>query len=200
MNETKYKIVIAEKIFFARQGIKSCLSMIDINADITELKEQSDLHELNANGLMFTHVLISTAFIETTIEEFILQNNFISTKTRLLITDKQDDLLEIENVYTLSENKGYQQHLSDLHDFFIKKDKLSNENDAKGLSDRETEVLKEIAVGLSNKEIAEKLYISKNTVITHRKNITEKLGIKTISGLTIYALLNKIIVSNDVTS
>ena len=41
-----------------------------------------------------------------------------------------------------------------------------------------------------NKEIADKLNISLTTVITHRKNITEKLGIKSVSGLTIYAVMN----------
>ncbi len=58
------------------------------------------------------------------------------------------------------------------------------------LSAREIEVLVLITKGLINKEIADKLNISLTTVITHRKNITEKLGIKSVSGLTIYAVMN----------
>mgnify|MGYP001629330147 FL=1 len=58
------------------------------------------------------------------------------------------------------------------------------------LSAREIEVLVLITKGLINKEIADKLNIGLNTVITHRKNITEKLGIKSVSGLTIYAVMN----------
>ena len=58
------------------------------------------------------------------------------------------------------------------------------------LSAREIEVLVLITKGLINKEIADKLNIGLTTVITHRKNITEKLGIKSVSGLTIYALMN----------
>ena len=58
------------------------------------------------------------------------------------------------------------------------------------LSAREIEVLKLITKGLINKEIAEKLNISLTTVISHRKNITEKLGIKSVAGLTIYAVMN----------
>ena len=58
------------------------------------------------------------------------------------------------------------------------------------LSAREIEVLVLITTGLLNKEIADKLNIGLTTVITHRKNITEKLGIKSVSGLTIYAVMN----------
>ncbi|MGL5956984.1 MAG: response regulator transcription factor [Phocaeicola sp.] len=58
------------------------------------------------------------------------------------------------------------------------------------LSSRESEVLVLLTKGMINKEIAEKLNISLTTVITHRKNITEKLGIKSVSGLTIYAIMN----------
>jgi len=61
------------------------------------------------------------------------------------------------------------------------------------LTVRETDVLRLVALGHSNKEIADKLFISVHTVISHRKNVTEKLGIKSISGLTVYAILNKII-------
>jgi DNA-binding CsgD family transcriptional regulator len=61
------------------------------------------------------------------------------------------------------------------------------------LSERETEVLKLMAEGMANKEIAEKLHISINTVITHRKNISQKTGIRSLSGLTIYAVTQKII-------
>lgn len=64
---------------------------------------------------------------------------------------------------------------------------------AEALSEREKEVLIHIASGLSNKEIADKLCISIHTVISHRKKITEKTGIKSRSGLTIYAISNKLI-------
>ena len=58
------------------------------------------------------------------------------------------------------------------------------------LSPREIEVLILITKGLINKEIADKLNISLTTVISHRKNITEKLGIKSVSGLAIYAVMH----------
>ena len=61
------------------------------------------------------------------------------------------------------------------------------------LSKRELEIVKHIAEGNTNQQIATQLFISPHTVITHRKNITRKLGIKTVSGLTIYAILNNLI-------
>lgn len=61
------------------------------------------------------------------------------------------------------------------------------------LSSREKEVLGLVAAGLTNKEIADRLCISVNTAITHRKNISSKLGIKSASGLSLYALMNGII-------
>ncbi len=61
------------------------------------------------------------------------------------------------------------------------------------LSEREKNILRHVAMGLTNKEIGEKLFISIHTVTTHRKNITQKLGIKTVSGLTVYSIINGII-------
>lgn len=66
-------------------------------------------------------------------------------------------------------------------------------SDGGELSSREKEILVCVAKGMLNKEIADKLCLSIYTVITHRKNITRKLGIKTVSGLTLYALLNGLI-------
>lgn len=61
------------------------------------------------------------------------------------------------------------------------------------LSERETEVLRLLASGMSTKEIAEELHISTNTVITHRKNLSAKTGIRSVSGLAIYAVVKKLI-------
>lgn len=70
--------------------------------------------------------------------------------------------------------------------------------DSSGLSKREKIILRHIALGYTNKEIGEKLFISTHTVVTHRKNITRKLGIKTVSGLTVYAIFNKIVGMDEI--
>lgn len=66
------------------------------------------------------------------------------------------------------------------------------------LTRREIEVLQLLTKGYSNKEIADQLFVSTHTVISHRKNISEKTGIKSASGLTMYAILKKIIDVGDI--
>ena len=61
------------------------------------------------------------------------------------------------------------------------------------LSEREKEVVRLVVRGLSNKEIAEKMFISANTVMTHRRNIARKTQIHSPAGLTIYAIVNGLI-------
>ena len=77
-------------------------------------------------------------------------------------------------------------------------EETTNQNDTVELSNRETEVLVRVAKGMTNKDISEVLNISVHTVITHRKNIVKKTGIKSVSGLTVYALLNNLIDESDI--
>ena len=65
--------------------------------------------------------------------------------------------------------------------------------DSEALSDREKDVIIALVQGMSNKEIANHLYISTNTVITHRRNIARKLQIHSPAGLTIYAIVNGLV-------
>ena len=69
--------------------------------------------------------------------------------------------------------------------------------DTEELSEREQDVLVQVVHGLSNKEIADVLCISTHTVITHRKNIARKLNIHSTAGLTIYAIVNKLVDINS---
>ncbi len=61
------------------------------------------------------------------------------------------------------------------------------------LSDREKDVIVALVQGMTNKEIADHLFISINTVITHRRNIARKLQIHSPAGLTIYAIVNNLV-------
>ena len=73
----------------------------------------------------------------------------------------------------------------------------TNFSDSHELSERERDVLVLVAKGYTNKEIATELFISPHTVISHRKNIVHKTGIRSVAGLTVYAVLNKLIDSEQ---
>ena len=65
------------------------------------------------------------------------------------------------------------------------------------LSEREKEIVVCIVRGMTGKEIADRLFISVNTVLTHRKNISRKLNIHSVAGLTIYAIVNGLVNINE---
>ena len=73
-----------------------------------------------------------------------------------------------------------------------------NENEQETLSQREKEIICCVVRGMTNKETAEKLFLSIHTVITHRRNIARKLQIHSPAGLTIYAIVNKLVELSEV--
>ena len=95
---------------------------------------------------------------------------------------------------SLSDNKTTLiNKISALIDALPKKKKAKSE-----LTSREEDVLRQVALGKTNKEIADELFISTHTVITHRKNITKKTDIRTASGMTAYAILRKYIMPEEI--
>ena len=72
------------------------------------------------------------------------------------------------------------------------------EDSQEALSQREKEIVICVVKGMTNKEIAENLFLSIHTVITHRRNISKKLQIHSAAGLTIYAIVNKLVTLNEV--
>lgn len=75
---------------------------------------------------------------------------------------------------------------------------LPSGSEANVLTPREREIVVCIVKGMTNKEIAKTLFLSTHTVITHRRNITKKLQIHSSSGLTIYAIMNKMVELEDI--
>jgi len=89
---------------------------------------------------------------------------------------------------------GKIQGLLDERDF------KKEDSETMDLSPRETTIVRLVSLGLTNRQIADHLFLSAHTVMTHRKNISSKLGIKSVSGLTVYAIVNNIITIEEVTS
>ena len=82
-----------------------------------------------------------------------------------------------------------------LEELLNKEEEEQNEDP---LTAREKEVVIAVVKGLTNKEIADRLFLSTHTVITHRKNIARKLNIHSPAGLTVYAIMNKLVDLEDI--
>ena len=74
----------------------------------------------------------------------------------------------------------------------------TGDDEKQSLSSREKEIVVCVVKGMTNREIADRLFLSTHTVITHRRNIARKLQIHSASGLTIYAIVNKLVELGDI--
>jgi len=193
-------VIIADRSQLVRLGLTGILYRTGLSLTIREVSEPDKfIHSLQKehNGLLIT----SRSFVSACSTEAVkyVQNNrhrFYNVIIEDIECGPYNDIPCNERIYLNDSERTiyrklqkYMQQLSDHGD----QDRAGEE-----ISQREKDVLKLVALGMTNKEIAEKLFISSHTVISHRKNITAKLGIKTIAGLTVYALINKLISAEDI--
>jgi DNA-binding CsgD family transcriptional regulator len=109
---------------------------------------------------------------------------------------------------SLSDNialKSYDEVISIYDSAELINDKLTKlisepeeEKKLESLTLREKEIIVCVIKGMTNKQIAEKLHLSSHTVISHRRNIASKLQIHSTAGLTIYAIVNKLVTLNEI--
>ncbi len=132
----------------------------------------------------------AAALYVTTADKFCRYSEFfIPRRGRTMVIGDGDDMLDLRQTET-----GLVEQLRGRIETHRKK---SQGGGAPELSQREVDVLRLVAMGYINKEIADMLDISFNTVLSHRKNITAKLGIRSVSGLGVYALMNGIVAESD---
>ena len=196
--EVDKRILLIEPSILVREGFKNLLEegntfiIAGSYPDTTQLEERCSKHRTNiliCNPILmnFQHRNSVRSFFN--IPADILLVAFVYTLVDDLILQQFDAVININDDRTRIINK-----LQALHKEIPNETKADNEN----LSDRENEILISVVKGLTNKEIADKHFISIHTVISHRKNIIRKTGIKSVSGLTVYALLNNLIGYEDV--
>ncbi len=189
----KISFIIVEKSYIVRSGLIQILSNFPETGNITELSDTKLLTDTLTKKQ--ADVVIINAKLTDTIPEIILSIREKNEQIRLVVfvgtRRENDDFPAFDLKISVDESKN---SIIEKLQFLIK-NIIPNENSeiSGELSDREKEVVKQIALGKTNKEIGEVLFISPHTVITHRKNITRKLGIKTVSGLTAFAILNNLI-------
>ncbi|MDE6338997.1 MAG: helix-turn-helix transcriptional regulator [Muribaculaceae bacterium] len=130
-------------------------------------------------------------------DRYIISSDIFAKHTEYFLPRKNKTLIICDGQEIISgniESVGKDADMIELYSVFERFVKDNRGEDCSTeLSSREIEVLKELVNGLTIKEIADKLCISANTAVSHRKNISAKLGIRSISGLSVYAIMNGII-------
>ncbi|MBK5720816.1 response regulator transcription factor [Dysgonomonas sp. Marseille-P4677] len=192
MSNTKKVLAVAETSYIIRKGLVYVLSQLSSVGKVVELKEMEDIN-YQLDILAPDAVLINPMLLGHTSKQDIRQQLNLDKSIAIIalvynIIDEQfyrsyDAVIKIND----SESKIEGTLLNCLNK------EQNNQNDQEELSDREKEILISVVKGRSNKEIAEHHNISIHTAITHRRNITRKLKVHSISGLTIYAIINKLV-------
>jgi len=181
-------IAIIEKSHIIKEGLTYLFKSHNVCKQIAKLESIDDWH------LAFKDYKPDLVIINP---DRLKDNDLSKTKAKLDIGEKipvigllyqyfdRDIVNMFSNVIFITDNEDV--ILSKL------KSRSKKEQDTgEKLTEREKDVLKLLLKGFSNKEVADKLIISPHTVITHRKNIIEKTGIRSLSGLAVYAILNNI--------
>lgn len=189
-------VIIAEPSVIIRSGLVAVLKkMTSLNIDIAEICEIStlsaqlckykpDILIVNPSYLgMFSPSQIKNDVGCVSLKTIALQSTFTDSTT---LQNYDDSLSIFDSVETIKEK------LSSL----IRSDK--NEANKQEISAREKEIIICVVKGMTNKQIAEDLCLSTHTIIAHRRNIANKLQIHSSAGLTIYAIVNKLVEINDV--
>jgi len=193
----KITFIIVERSYVIRSGLKKIITSFQETGFV---KEFEDIHLIKKIIVKEQpNVLIINAKLIDEAPEIISEIRKISETIKLVVfvgtRRSHEDFPAFDLRIAVDEQKSLiikkvQELISEIKT--EKKDEFSED-----LSEREKDVVKQIALGKTNKQIANVLFISPHTVITHRKNITGKLGIKTVSGLTVYAILNNLIKIED---
>lgn len=217
---SKIKIIVADANYLVRKGIASIIAG---NKDLVLAAEAKSLDELKNQLQLYPESVLILDFITllpksselkqiTSAFPFVKILAITDIQPRLLISKsfemgltsyllKECDEEEIlQAIYSTARGERFMcgkivEVLTDeIGDFgnapsFVACDGLS-------ITERELEIIKLVAEGYSNKQIADKLYLSTHTVTTHRKNIMNKLGIANTAGLVLYAVKENLISPN----
>ena len=193
--KNNYKILIIEPSIIVSEGISGLIKSINIDLNISITNSlQNSLHlsiDQSFDGILVNPIIFNNCLYA--LNKFLLHFNIPLLG---LITTHYDRSLCPHFVDCIYLNDNKEIIINTITKYLTSKNKTNIKFDDT-LSNREKDVLKLLVIGKSNKEIANELNISIHTVITHRKNITHKLGIKSAAAMAIYAVANNIIDIND---
>ena len=193
------KIIIVEPSPIVSAGLASYFDDIKQVSIVSQLdridRMEEKLAAYNPDILIINPLLIAY----DTNEHFLkICRDFSNVSPVALVTSYVDAsiLKQFKDVIEINDSK--QKVVTKIFNLLSDNKLTQDKPESIELSNRETDVLVALVKGLTNKEISDKLYISVHTVITHRKNIVRKTGIKSVSGLTVYALLNNLVDESEI--
>lgn len=190
------RITIAESSEIIRRGLVSILKAIGtLQAEVNEVGEAEQLkNSLNWQRpeiLVINPVMLSVMPLPH-IKKEVAEADL---KCVALLTSLADSSVtrSFDEVFTLYDSG---EQIADKLTRLMGKTEVDKRHES--LSQREKEVIVCVVKGMTNKQIADKLCLSAHTVVTHRRNISAKLDIHSTAGLTIYAIVNKLVELDDI--
>uniref|UniRef100_UPI00307A7E56 response regulator transcription factor n=1 Tax=Phocaeicola coprophilus TaxID=387090 RepID=UPI00307A7E56 len=190
-------IAVAETSMIVRSGLVAVLKRLpDLNVQTVEITSKGGLqHCMEAHQ---PEILIVNPQFEGWFDLEAFKQQYARQDMKIVSL--------ICTVVDANQLKGYDESINLFDDLDAVAHKISTlmnvneeeDSDQNSLSQREKEIIGCVVRGMTNKEIAEQLFISVHTVITHRRNITRKLQIHSAAGLTIYAIVNKLVELSEV--
>lgn len=196
-SEENILVAVAETSVIVRSGLVTVLKRLpDLNVQTVEVTSQEGLrHCMEAHS---PQLLIINPQFEGWFDVEAFRECYQSLDIKLVAL--------LSSFVDSNRLKGYDESINLFEDIESLEKKISvlmnftddEDADQDALSQREKEIICCVVRGMTNKEIAEKLFISVHTVITHRRNITRKLQIHSAAGLTIYAIVNKLVELSEV--
>ncbi len=190
------RIAIIDQNTLEATGLKSIISDIAPMADVCTFASVEDVVQEFDAEIPVVHFFVSSqVFIANA--EFFLKHQ----KQTIILLAQPAAKRQFENFLTLDITQAEHDLLKSILTLFQRghsQHPLPQTASQPELSPREVEVLALVVRGFINKEIADRLCISLPTVITHRKNICEKLHLRSVSSLTIYAVTHGIVSTEDI--
>ena len=190
-------VAVAETSVIVRSGLVAVLKRLpDMSIQTVEVTSKGGLqHCMEAHA---PSILIVNPQFEGWFDVDAFKEHYSHAETKivsLLCTFVDANQLKgyDESINLFDDAESLEKKISELMNLTEEED-----TDQNALSQREKEIIGCVVRGMTNKEIADRYNISIHTVISHRKNIARKTGIKSVSGLTVYALLNNMIDQGDV--
>lgn len=184
------KVAILDPNTLSALGLKSILQNIMPIMTVDTFGSFSELAAADADN--YFHYFVAMSIVLENKPFFLEQR-----RKTIVLTLSLDTMSQLSNFHCLCVNVPEQQLVRSLltlqqhaHGRGEHLPPMPEMLQRKVLSDREIEVMSLIVQGYINKEIADRLNIGLATVITHRKNIMDKLGLKSVSALTIYAVMH----------